>query len=138
MSYLKEFIKRKIGDINRELYDIYEINRKARTAHFEANSAVKMALYHAEEMMKFKDENPELFTDCQAEFDAMVDDYEGHKYDHDIDPINELINWEVTPGKGSFIKNELYDILGKNQHRTFIILLREALKKADPVKAELL
>lgn len=90
-----------------------------------------------EEFTEMVKELPELMQDdaFKNTYNALVTMKSGMKRRRVTSPIEALLNWEAEGGDlpdGPFISNQMYDLLGKDNARTFRALLRDVVLMADP------
>ena len=135
---LTKFVTSQSNNLGRELFDMHEKETEARAA-MQAIAWDRRKLYHqSKTFLEMLQENPDMAKaegfDSNSVYSAQhfVHEYEKEEKEN---PVDRLLNWSSGYGKESFVLSQVYDLIGKDDARTFRALLREVVLLADPTRA---
>lgn len=134
---ISKFVNRQASLLNRRTLDIFKEESEA-VGQLYGIAWSRRGLYHqCKSLLELVKANPEIkdsedYSSADtAAISYYVSDYEKHEKES---PVSKLLNWSslTGPADESFVLSQIYDILGKDDARTFRSLLREVVMLADP------
>ena len=135
---LTKFVTSQSNNLGRELFDMNKKEMEAKAA-MQAIAWERRKLYHqAKTFLEMLQENPDMAkaegfnSDSVYSAEHFVHEYEKEEKEN---PVDRLLNWSSGYGKESFVLSQVYDLIGKDDARTFRVLLRDVVMLADPKKA---
>lgn len=132
---LKEFIKGEANNLSRAALEFDDKERNVRSRIYELASYRRVLHYRCNRLMELAESSPEfqdmIDSGSLTQIKYFIRDYEKEQ---ENSPIVKLLKWSSMSGESDepFIHSQIYDILGKDDARTFRALLRKVVELADP------
>lgn len=123
-----------INESLRLICNFYEFDNKRNEVQNEFMNLISKIKYNISFIKSVLENNPD-FSINNNEFN-YYSKYFLEKYDNEDDPIDKLLSWGTMSNPDrSFILDESYDILGKEDARSLQHYLRQVILKYAPHKA---
>lgn len=132
---LTKFIKSEAISVSRAAYNFLDKEREARRQMMDLASARRVLYHRCKNLIDAVKEDSSLKEVVSANELSQVGYFvEEYERDEANSPIVRLLNWSSMSGPSdeSFVYSQIYDLLGKDDARTFRSLLREVVALADP------
>lgn len=139
LTSLQTFINQTVNDLIHDHYEFYKLSNEASNAAIIANNKRNYFLYRINLLKNLVKDNPNILDslskDEQVKASHMLSNISKYEQSINNDPLEILLNWCSTGSNESFILSQIYDLIGKDDARTFKILLRNVINKYSPTDA---
>jgi hypothetical protein len=132
-----DFMAETVRDVRLSLYNLNKHDSAARDAASDAAAKRRATLSTARKLLGIVKIDPESFVKADKHDLNVIALYVREQEREDAEhPLERLLNWKREGEESVFVLSELFDLIGKDDARTFKILLRDVIKHYDPVRAE--